>query len=243
MRKRILLIGLLGALLCATNMKAQEEVAVEVEMTAAEKKAVKMAEKEAKRAAKEEEDAEKEMEKMEKAEVKAERKQAKRDKNQAKFDAFMENWQPVDVSGIDAKKMPGTINFFKQSNALFAKMKEVEDYVDYIQVEALPENEEGVVEMKVTNKKTGEDIAKSDATEIWTKAILDLTNAGFTAATVALSGTSAMTEFISNPLEVLTLGKKVKNTLSAVQYSIIAIPLIKAKIQDNKAAVEQSKNN
>lgn len=243
MKKRILLIGLFGALLCATNVKAQEVAVVEVEMTAAEKKALKEKEKEAKRQAKEDADAEKELAKMEKAEEKAKEKQAKRDKNQEKFDAFMENWEPVDVSGIDVNKMPNTVDFFKQSNELFATMKSVEDYIDYIQIEALPENEEGIVEMKITNKQTGADISKSDATATYTKATLDLTNAALTAATVALTGTSALTEFVSNPLEALTLGKKVKNTLAAVKYSMVAIPLIKAKIEDNKAAVAQSKNN
>lgn len=243
MKKRILLIGLFSVLLCATHVKAQEVAVVEMEMTAAEKKAAKMAEKEAKRAAKEEADAEKELEKMEKAEEKTVRKQEKRDKNQAKYDAFIENWEPVDVSGINASKMPNTVEFFKQSNALFATMKEVEDYIDYIQIEALPENEEGIVEMKITNKQTGEDISKADATATYTKATLDLTNAALMATNVALTGTSSLTEMVSNPLDALTLGKKVKGTLSAVQYSVIAIPLIKAKIQDNMEAVKQSKNN
>lgn len=193
--------------------------------------------------AKEEEDEAKALEKMDKAEARAERKQEKRDKNQEKFDAFLKNWKPVDVAGIDVNKMPNTVDFFKQSNALFTTMKNVEDYIDYIQIETLPENEEGIVEMKITNKNTGEDIAKSDATATYTKATLDLTNAALTAATVALAGTTALAEFISNPLEAFTLGKKVKDTLAAVKYSMIAIPLIKAKIQDNQAAVEQSRNN
>jgi hypothetical protein len=241
MKRHILLIGLLGALLCATNAVAQNPV--EVEMTAAEKKAAKEEAKEAKRAAKEEANAEKELKKLEKAEAKTELKKEKRDKNQARFDAFIETWEPVDVSGMDPNKLPNIIKLFNQSNGLFATMKEVYDYIDYIQIEALPENEEGIVEMKITNKKTGEDIAKSDALETYGKATLDLTTAGLNAANIVLIIPSALSDLTANPLSGLTLGKKVKDAAFAVKYSVDAIPLIKAKIEDNIAAVKQSKNN
>ena len=216
MKKHIFLTGLLCTLLCTTNVVAQD--------------------------AKEAKKAEKELRKLEKAEAKAEAKKEKRDKNQVKFDAFIENWEPVDVSGISAK-MPNTIDLFSKSNVLFATMKEVYGYIDYIQIEALPENEEGIVEMRITNKNTGEDIAKTDALETYAKATLDLTGAALSAANIALLIPNALSEGISNPATAFTLGKKVKDTAFAVKYSIDAIPLIKAKIQDNIASVEQSKNN
>jgi hypothetical protein len=240
MKQRILLICLVGAFLCATNVTAQDAVGV---TKAAEKNAAKMADKEAKRAAKEEAKAEKELKKLEQAEAKAVNKAEKRDKNQEKFDAFLEKWEPVDVSGIDAKKLPNTIKLFTQSNELFTLMKDVHEYIDYIQVETLPENEEGIVEMKITNKNTGADISKTDALETYSKAILDLTNAATAASDVALLIPNAGTEMASNPLLAFSLGKKVKDTGSAIKYSIDAIPLIKAKIEDNIAAVKQSKNN
>ncbi|MDR0745525.1 MAG: hypothetical protein LBF17_03415 [Mediterranea sp.] len=240
MKRHILLIGLFGALWCTTNTAAQS--LVEADMTAVEKNAAKIAEKEAKRAAKEDAKAEKELKKLEKAEAKAGAKKEKRDKDQAKFDAYIEKWEPVDISSISSN-LPNTIQLFEQSNVLFATMKEVHDYIDYIQIEALPENEEGIVEMKITNKKTGEDIAKTDALKTYAKATLDLTTAALNAGNIALIIPSALAEVVSNPLSGLTLSKKVKDAAFAVKYSIDAIPLIKAKIEDNIAAVKQSKNN
>ncbi|MDR3117866.1 MAG: hypothetical protein LBU44_00320 [Mediterranea sp.] len=241
MKKHIFLIGLFGALLCATNATAQN--LVETEMTAAEKNAAKMTEKEAKRAEKEEAAAAKELEKLSKAEAKAERKQEKRDKNQEKFDAFMEKWEPVEISTADAVKMPNTAELFIRSNMLFATMKEVQGYIDYIQVEALPENEEGIVEMKITNKNTGEDISKNAALETYAKATLDLASAAVNAVNMGAVITSALSEVASNPVAGIKLGKKAKDAAFAVKYSIDAIPLIKAKIQDNIDAVKQIKNN
>jgi alanyl-tRNA synthetase len=240
MKQRIFLICLLGAFLCATNVTAQDAVGV---TKAAEKNAAKMAEKEAKRAAKEEAKAEKELKKLEQAEAKAASKAEKRDKNQEKFDAFLQKWEPVDVSGIDANKLPNTIELFTQSNLLFGLIKDVHGYIDYIQVETLPENEEGIVEMKITNKNTGGDISKTDALETYGKAILELTTAAATAANLVLLVPAAGTEMASNPLSGIALSKKVKDTAFAVKYSADAIPLIKAKIEDNIAAVKQSKNN
>lgn len=239
MKKHILLIGLFGALLCATNVTAQDAV----ETTTAAKKAAKEAENEAKRTAKEEAKAEKEQMKSEKAEAKAERKKEKRDENQAKFDAYIEKWEPIDVSDIDAKTMPNTVELFTQSNMMFALIKEVHEYIDYIQVEALPENEEGIVEMKITNKNTGEDIAKNDALETYAKATLHLTTAALTATNLVSVIPSVAAEMVSNPVVAYKLNKKVKDVGFAVKYSVDAIPLIKAKIGDNIAAVKQSKNN
>jgi len=212
------------------------------ELTKEEKKAAKIAEKENKRKAREEAKEAEELEKLEKAETKAIRKQENRDKRQARFDEFLEKWEPVDITDIDENKMPNTMEFFKGSNELFATMKEVEGYIDFIQIETLPENEEGIVEMKVSNKNTGEEIQKSDALATYSKATLDLTSAALQATSVALNGTVALTEMATNPLSALTMGKKIKNTLNAVKYSIDVIPLIQAKIKDSEA-LQQSKNN
>lgn len=247
MKTKLLLVGLLGAfLLSTTNVVAQEAQTDQKEMTKEEKKAAKIAEKEAKRKAKEEAKAAKEEEKMMEAAEKAERKAEKRDATQVKFDAFLAEWEPVDVSNIDKEKMPNVYTLFTGSNELFTTMKNVDEYIGFIQVETkdtvdvsgLP-----VTEMKVMNTNTGEPIAKSDALKTYTQATLDLTNAALTAANVALSGPLALTDLASDPLSALTMGKKIKKTFNAVKMSITVIPLIKAKIGDNIAALKQSKNN
>jgi hypothetical protein len=242
MKRHIFLIGLFGALLCATSVMGQEQT----EMTAAEKNAVKVAEKEAKRAAKEEAKAEKELKKAENADAKAERKKEKRDKSQEKFDAYIENWEPISVPSTFSSAIPNTVDFINQSNLLFASLKEVYGYIDYIQIETLPENEEGIVEMKITNKNTGEAIAKTDALETYAKATLDLTAAAASATSLVTNTPTAISELTGSPVAGVAgilLAKKVKNAASAVKYSVDAIPLIMAKIQDNIAAVKQSKNN
>lgn len=244
MRKCIVLASLVGFLLLGTTtVNAQEAVAVQAEMTAAEKKAAKAAAKEEKRRQKEEAAESAEMDKMEKAEAKAEKKQEKRDRNREKFEAFIANWEPTDVSGIDAEKMPETIRFFEESNQLFGLMKEVESYIGFIQIEISEEDENGMTEMTITNTNTGEPIEKNDALKVHTQASLDLTTAALTATNAALIGVSALTEMAANPLLALTLGRQVKGTLNAVKYSAIAIPLIQQKIGDNTAALKQSKNN
>lgn len=245
MKRGLLFIGFMLALLCTTSDLTAQSIAQDTseEMTKEEKKAAKIAEKENKRRAKEEAKEAEDLEKLEKAEAKAVRKQENRDKRQARFDEFLEKWEPVDISDIDESKMPSTVEFFKGSNELFTTMKEVEEYIGFIQIETLPENEEGIVEMKVSNKNTGEEIQKSDALATYSKATLDLTTAALQATSVALNGTAALTEMAINPLSALTMGKKIKNTLDAVKYSIDVIPLIQAKIKDNSEALQQSKNN
>lgn len=247
MRTRLLLIGFLGAfLLSTTNVMAQEAQTEQKELTKEEQKAAKIAAKEAKRKAKEEAKATKEEEKMMEAAEKAERKAEKRDATQAKFEAFIAEWEPVDVSGIDKTKMPNVYALFTGSNELFTTMKNVDGYIGFIQVETNETVDDSglpITEMKVMNTNTGEAIEKSDALKTYTTATLDLTNAALTATNVALSGPLALTDLASDPLSALTMGKKIKKTFNAVKMSIEVIPLIKAKIGDNVAALKQSKNN
>lgn len=247
MRTKLLLIGFLGAfLLSTTNVMAQEAQTEQKELTKEEQKAAKIAAKEAKRKAKEEAKAAKEEEKAMEAMEKAEKKAEKRDATQAKFDAFLAEWEPVDVSNIDKTKMPNVYALFTGSNELFTTMKNVDGYIGFIQVETNETVDDSglpVTEMKVMNTNTGEAIEKSDALKTYTTATLDLTNAALTAANVALSGPLALTDLASDPLSALTMGKKIKKTFNAVKMSIEVIPLIKAKIGDNVAALKQSKNN
>lgn len=247
MRTKLLLVGLLGAFLfCTTNVMAQEAQSDQKEMTKDEKKAAKNAEKEAKRKAKEEVQADKEQNKEIAAAEKAEKKMEKRDATQQKFDEFLATWEPVDLTGVDKTKMPNVYALFEGSNELFTAMKNVDSYVGFIQVETKDVVDDSgitVTEMKVMNTNTGEAIEKSDALKTYAQATLDLTNAALIGTNVALSGPLALTDLAADPLSALTMGKKIKKTFNAVKMSITVIPLIKAKIGDNMAALKQVKNN
>lgn len=247
MRTKLLLIGFLGAfLLSTTNVMAQEAQTVQKELTKEEVKAAKIAEKEAKRKAKEEAKAAKEEEKAMESVEKAEKKAEKRDATQIKFDEFLATWEPVDVSGIDKSKMPNVYALFTGSNELFTSMKNVEGYIGFIQVETKDTVDvEGipVTEMKVMNTNTGEAIEKSDALKTYGTATLELTSAALSATNVAISGPLALTDMASDPIAAMSMGKKIKKTFNAVKMSIEVIPLIKAKISDNMAALKQTKNN
>lgn len=247
MRTKLVLIAFLGALLLSTtNVMAQEAQTEKKELTKEEAKAAKIAEKEAKRKAKEEAKANKEEEKAMAAVEKAEKKAEKRDARQVKFDEFLAKWEPVDLSGVSQVTMPNVYALFKGSNELFTTMKNVDGYIGFIQVETVETTDEAgipVTEMKVMNTNTNQPIEKSDALKTYATATLDLTNAALTATNVAMSGPSALTDLASDPVAALSMGKKIKKTFEAVKMSIEVIPLIKAKIGDNVAALKQTKNN
>lgn len=247
MRTKLVLIAFMGAfLLSTTNVVAQEAQTEQKELTKEEAKAAKIAEKEAKRKAKEEAKAAKEEAKAEEEMAKAEKKAEKRDATQAKFEEFLATWEPVDVSTINQTTMPNVYALFKGSNDLFTTMKNVEEYIGFIQVETNETTDESglpVTEMKVMNTNTNQPMEKNDALKTYATATLDLTNAALTATNVALSGPGALTDMAGDPVTAMTMGKKIKKTFNAVKMSIEVIPLIKAKIGDNVAALKQSKNN
>lgn len=247
MKTKLLFIVFMGAfLLSATNVMSQETQTEQKVLTKEEQKAAKIAEKEAKRKAKEEAKAAKEETKAEEAMEKAEKKAVKRDETQAKFDEFLAKWEPVDLSGVNQKTMPNVYALFKGSNELFTTMKNVDGYIGFIQIETTETTDEAgipVTEMKVMNTNTNEPMEKNDALKTYATATLDLTAAALTATNVAMSGPLALTDLASDPIAALSMGKKIKKTIEAVKMSVTVIPLIKAKIGDNVAALKQTKNN
>lgn len=236
--KKFLFI-LLGMFLLQTTYVAAQE------MTKEEKKAAQIAEKEAKRKAKEEEKAAKEEAKMMAKAEEIEKKQVKREALEEEFAKFIADWKPVEYADIDSTKMPNVVELFKGSNELFTIMKNVYSYIDYIQIETTDTiDAEGiaVTEMQKLDAD-GNELGKHARTKNIAQASLDLTNAGLVGANVMLSAPLAVTDALNDPLKALTLGKRVKKTTKNVKMAIQVIPLLKAKIGDNKAAREQDKNN
>lgn len=236
--KKFLFI-LIGMFLLQTTYVAAQE------MTKEEKKAAQIAAKEAKRKAKEEEKAAKEEAKMLAAAEKADKKQAKREALEEEFRAFIADWKPVEYADIDVTKMPNVVDLFKGSNELFTIMKNVYSYIDYIQIETTDTvDAEGiaVTEMQKLDAE-GNELGKHARTKNIAQASLDLTNASLVGANVMLSAPLAVTDALNDPIKALTLGKRVKKTTKNVKMAIQVIPLLKAKIGDNKAAREQDKNN
>lgn len=231
-----ILLGLF--LLQASNISAQETGSGQTKDT-------KIEAQEAKRIAKEEKKAAKEEEKAMKALDKADKKQAKREEDEAKFQKFIEKWEPVDYANIDSVKMPNTVDLFKGSNELFSTMKKVYSYIDYIQIETKDTiDAEGIAVTEYQKLDAeGNELGKHARRQNITQASLDLTNAGLMSANLLLSAPLAVTEAISDPLLALTLGKKVKKTFASVKMAVKVIPLLRAKIGDNKAARKQDENN
>lgn len=215
------------------------------EMTKEENKAAQIEAKEAKRKAKEEKKAAKEEGKAMKAIDKAEKKQAEREDDEAKFQAFIAEWKPVEYADIDSVKMPNVVDLFRGSNELFSTMKNVYSYIDYVQIETKDTvDAEGIAVTEYQKlDANGNELKKYSRLQNMAQASLDLTNASLLAANVLLSGPLAMTDALADPLTALTLGKRVKRTYKSVQMAAKVIPLLRAKVGDNKVAREQDKNN
>lgn len=236
--KKFLLI-FVGMFLLQTSYVAAQE------MTKEDKKAAQIAAKEAKRKAKEEAKAAKEEAKMNKEIEKAEKKQAKREALEEEFQKFIADWKPVDYTDIDSTKMPNVVDLFRGSNELFTIMKNVYSYIDYIQIETndtIDAEGVAVTEMKKVDAE-GNELGKRARTKNIAQASLDLTNASLVGANVLLSAPLAVTDALNDPLKALTLGKRVKKTTKNVKMAVEVIPLLRAKIGDNKAARQQDKNN
>lgn len=236
--KKIFIVFLGLGIMFTGNIFSQE---VKVDSAKAEK----ISEEEAKRLQEEEEKANKEFEEMMEEMEKNQKKYEKRLKNEAKFKEFISTWEPVDYSNIDATKMPNVVDFFKYSNEFFTTMANVYSYIDYIQVETTDTiDAEGVevTEVQVLGND-GEELKDNAKTMNRVKATADLTLASLQATNTLLSGTLAITDLANDPLSALTMGKKIKKTIANVKMGVSAIPLIRYKVQDNKAARQQLNNN
>ncbi|HIX27059.1 MAG TPA: hypothetical protein H9859_05415 [Candidatus Barnesiella excrementigallinarum] len=238
--KKILIAVLAMGLICARNVNVFAQ-----ETTVSSEQADKISEEEAKRLQEEEEKAMKEYEKMLEEMEKDQKKYEKRVKREAEFREFISTWEPVNYSDIDSTKMPNVVDFFKYSNEFFTTMSNVYSYIDYIHVETNDTvDAEGVEVTEVKQLgKDGEELEKGARTVTTVKATADLTLAGLQAANVILSAPLAITDLTSDPLLALSLGKRIKKTLATVKMGIAAIPLLKYKVNDNKAARRQLQNN
>lgn len=221
------------------NIFAQEITTVESEQ------ADKISEEEEKRLKEEEEKALKEYEEMLEEMEKDQKKYEKRLKKEEKFKEFISTWEPVDYAEIDSTKMPNVITFFKYSNEFFANMANVYSYIDYIQVETKDTiDAEGIEVTEIQQLgNDGEELGKRARTKNVAQATADLSLASLQAANVILSSPLALTDLTSDPLAALSMGKKIKKTLATVKMGVSVIPLLKYKINDNKAARKQLKNN
>lgn len=238
--KKILIAVLAMGLICAGNVNVFAQ-----ETTVSSEQADKILEEEAKRLQEEEEKAMKEYEKMLEEMEKDQKKYEKRVKREAKFREFISTWEPVNYSDIDSTKMPNVIDFFKYSNEFLTTMANVYSYIDYIHVETNDTvDAEGV---EVTEVKQlgndGEELEKGARTVTTVKATTDLTLAGLQSTNVLLSAPLALAELINDPITALLLGKRIKKTLATVKMGVAAIPLLKYKVSDNKAARRQLQNN
>lgn len=215
------------------------------EVTTESEQASKISEEEAKRLQEEEEKALKEYEEMLEEMEKNEKKFQKRVKREAEFKEFISTWEPVDYSDIDSTKMPNVVTFFKDSNEFFTTMSKVYSYIDYIQVETKdPIDAEGVAVTEVQQLgNDGEELGKNARTTNVVKATADLSLASLQAANVVLAAPLAVTDLASDPFAALSMGKRIKKTLATVKMGVSIIPLLKYKVNDNKAARQQLKNN
>ncbi len=215
------------------------------EVTTESEQASKISEEEAKRLQEEEEKALKEYEEMLEEMEKNEKKFQKRVKKEAEFKEFISTWEPVDYSDIDSTKMPNVVTFFKDSNEFFTTMSKVYSYIDYIQVETKDTiDAEGVAVTEVQLLgNDGEELGKNARTTNVVKATADLSLASLQAANVVLAAPLAATDLTSDPFAALSMGKRIKKTLATVKMGVSIIPLLKYKVNDNKAARQQLKNN
>lgn len=232
-------IALLAMGMTFTGNVLAQEVAME------SMEANKISEEEAKRLQEEQEKEMKEFEEMMKNEAKNAKKLAKREKKEKEFREFIESWQPVDYTDIDTNSMPNVVTFFKDSNEFFSTMAKVYSYIGYIQVETKDTiDAEGVsvTEMQVIGTDNKE-LSEHARTENVIKATADLSLASLQAANVTLDAPLALTDLVNDPLTAISLGKRIKKTLSTVKMGVSVIPLLKYKINDNKAARRQVENN
>lgn len=232
-------IALLAMGITYTGNVFAQEVTVESEQ------ADKISEEEAKRLQEEEEKALEEYNKMIEEMEKDQKKFEKRLKKEAKFKEFIATWEPVDYADIDSTKMPNVVTFFKDSNEFFTTMAKVYSYIDYIQVETKDTiDAEGIEVTEVQQLgNDGQELGKKARTTNVIKATADLSLAGLQAANVVLASPLALTDLTSDPLAALSLGKRIKKTLSTVKMGVEIIPLLKYKVNDNKAARKQLENN
>ena len=215
------------------------------DVTVESEQANKISEEEAKRLQEEEENANKEMQKMLDEMEKDKKKYEKRLKREAEFKEFLSTWEPVEFADIDTTKMPNVADFFKYSNEFFTTMSNVYSYIDYIQVET--QNTVDADGIEVTEMQQvgndGQELEKNAQAVNVVKATTDLTLASLQATNVILAAPLALTDLVSDPLAAFSLGKRIKKTLATVKMGVAAIPLLKYKIKDNKAARRQMKNN
>lgn len=237
--KKFLFALLILGIMHTGNVFAQEVTTVESE------KADQISEEEQKRLQEEEEKALKEYNEMLEEMEKDQKKYEKRLKKEAKFKEFISTWEPVDYADVDSTKMPNVVAFFKDSNEFFTTMANVYSYIDYIQVETKDTiDAEGIEVTEVQQLgNDGEELGKRARTKNVAKATADLSLASLQAANVILDAPLALTDLASNPLAALSMGKKIKKTLGTVKMGMSVIPLLKYKINDNKEARKQLKNN
>lgn len=235
--KKLLLI-LLGVFALSTaTVYAQDPVEKDA-------KAAKLEAKEAKRKAKEAEEAKENAEKAEKNTAKAAKKDAKLEKLQKEYEEFIADYKPIEantgIADVDT--------FLTKANALFATMVEVEQNIGYIDVvvEEVADPMSGEMVEQATgirNKKTGEEVKKSDATKAYALAGLQLTTAALDGATLILSGTTAVMGAITDPMALLTIGGKVKKVVKSVKMTVNMIPIIQRRIKENTEALKFYKDN
>ena len=237
--KKVLFIFFSLCLAFSENIFSQEITTIESE------KANKISKEEQQRLQEEEEKALKEYEEMLEEMEKDQKKFEKRLKKEAKFKEFISTWEPVDYAEVDSTKMPNVITFFKYSNEFFANMANVYSYIDYIQIETTDTiDAEGIEVTEVQQLgNDGEELGKRAHTKNVAQATADLSLASLQAANVILSAPLALTDLTNDPLAALSLGKKIKKTLVTVKMGVSVIPLLRYKVNDNKAARKQVKNN
>lgn len=223
--KKYLLV-LLGLFILTTTTYSQE--LTEKEKARQEKEARKQAKENAKKEAKLK---------------KAAKKDAKIADLRADYEEFLAEWEPIEanigIAEVDT--------FFIHTNELFALLQRVEENTAFIEMVPEPyfDEEMGVTDTiwNAKNKNTNEPIAKNDALKVYSIATLNLTEAAARGVSLTAESVSALASLTSDPLKVLTIGKKVKQATKAIKMSVNVIPLIQRNIKENTEKLKYKKAN